>query len=356
MILVTGGAGFIGSNFILDWIAATGEGVINLDKLTYAGNLENLASLKDDPRHVFIQGDTNDRRLVAKLLSQHQPRAIIHFAAESHVDRSIHGPGEFIQTNINGTFSLLEEVRAYWQGLQGKEKAAFSFLHVSTDEVYGSLGANDPPFTETTAYAPNSPYSASKAASDHLVRAYHHTYGLPTLTTNCSNNYGAYQFPEKLIPLIILNALNGKPLPIYGDGMNVRDWLYVGDHCAAIRAVLTGGRFGETYNIGGWNEKTNLDVVATVCAILDELKPAADSKPYASLITYVQDRPGHDRRYAIDARKIERELGWKPMETFETGIRKTVAWYLDNMGWVENIVSGEYQKWLATNYRNREVS
>ncbi|BAN36712.1 dTDP-glucose 4,6-dehydratase [Sulfuricella denitrificans skB26] len=354
MILVTGGAGFIGSNFILDWIAATGEAVVNLDKLTYAGNLENLANLKDDPRHIFVQGDINDRVLVAKLLSQHQPRAIIHFAAESHVDRSIHGPGEFIQTNINGTFSLLEEVRAYWQELQAEEKAAFRFLHVSTDEVYGSLGANDPPFTETTAYAPNSPYSASKAASDHLVRAYHHTYGLPTLTTNCSNNYGAFQFPEKLIPLIILNALNGKPLPIYGDGMNVRDWLYVGDHCAAIRAVLAGGRLGETYNIGGWNEKTNLDVVNTVCAILDELKPAANSKPYASLITYVKDRPGHDRRYAIDARKIERELGWKPLETFETGIRKTVAWYLDNMGWVENIVSGEYQQWMKANYQNRE--
>lgn len=355
MILVTGGAGFIGSNFILDWIAATGEAVVNLDKLTYAGNLENLAGLKDDRRHIFVQGDINDRELVAKLLSQYPPRAIIHFAAESHVDRSIHGPGEFIQTNINGTFSLLEEARAYWQGLQGEEKAAFRFLHVSTDEVYGSLGSNDPPFTETTAYAPNSPYSASKAASDHLVRAYHHTYGLPTLTTNCSNNYGAFQFPEKLIPLILLNALNGKPLPIYGDGMNVRDWLYVGDHCAAIRAVLAGGRLGETYNIGGWNEKTNLDVVNTVCAILDELKPAADSKPYASLITYVKDRPGHDRRYAIDARKIERELGWKPMETFETGIRKTVSWYLDNMGWVENIVSGEYQKWLATNYQSREA-
>jgi dTDP-glucose 4,6-dehydratase len=354
MILVTGGAGFIGSNFILDWVADTGEAVVNLDKLTYAGNLENLASLKADPRHVFVQGDISDGKLVAKLLSQHQPRAIIHFAAESHVDRSIHGPGEFIQTNINGTFSLLEEVRAYWQELQGAEKAAFRFLHVSTDEVYGSLGANDPPFTETTAYAPNSPYSASKAASDHLVRAYHHTYGLPTLTTNCSNNYGAYQFPEKLIPLIILNALNGKPLPIYGDGMNVRDWLYVGDHCAAIRAVLSGGRLGETYNIGGWNEKTNLDVVNTVCAILDELKPAANSKPYTSLITYVKDRPGHDRRYAIDARKIERELGWKPMETFETGIRKTVAWYLDNMAWVESIVSGEYQQWMKANYQNRE--
>jgi len=350
MILVTGGAGFIGSNFILDWIAATGEAAVNLDKLTYAGNLENLVSLKDDSRHVFVCGDINDRELVGRMLAEHQPRAIIHFAAESHVDRSIHGPGEFIQTNINGTFSLLEEVRAYWQGLQGEEKAAFRFLHVSTDEVYGSLGPNDPPFTEATAYAPNSPYSASKAASDHLVRAYHHTYGLPTLTTNCSNNYGAFQFPEKLIPLILLNALTAKPLPIYGDGLNVRDWLYVGDHCAAIRAVLAGGRLGETYNIGGWNEKTNLDVVHTVCAILDELKPAADHKPYAALITYVKDRPGHDRRYAIDAHKVERELGWKPMETFETGIHKTVAWYLDNMGWVENIVSGEYQKWLATQY------
>jgi len=350
MILVTGGAGFIGSNFILDWIAATGEATVNLDKLTYAGNLENLVSLKDDSRHVFVCGDINDRELVGRMLAEHQPRAIIHFAAESHVDRSIHGPGDFIQTNINGTFSLLEEVRAYWQGLQGEEKAAFRFLHVSTDEVYGSLGPNDPPFTEATAYAPNSPYSASKAASDHLVRAYHHTYGLPTLTTNCSNNYGAFQFPEKLIPLILLNALTAKPLPIYGDGLNVRDWLYVGDHCAAIRAVLAGGRLGETYNIGGWNEKTNLDVVHTVCAILDELKPAADHKPYAALITYVKDRPGHDRRYAIDAHKVERELGWKPMETFETGIHKTVAWYLDNMGWVENIVSGEYQKWLATQY------
>ncbi len=353
MILVTGGAGFIGSNFILDWIASTGEAVVNLDKLTYAGNLENLASLKDDPRHVFVQGDINDGKLVAKLLGQHRPRAIIHFAAESHVDRSIHGPAEFIQTNINGTFSLLEEVRAYWQGLQGEEKAAFRFLHVSTDEVYGSLGPNDPLFTETTAYAPNSPYSASKAASDHLVRAYHHTYGLPTLTTNCSNNYGAFQFPEKLIPLIILNALNGKPLPIYGDGLNVRDWLYVGDHCAAIRAVLSGGRPGETYNIGGWNEKTNLDVVHTVCAILDELKPNPGITHYSSLITYVKDRPGHDRRYAIDARKIERELGWKPMETFETGIRKTVRWYLDHQPWIENVVSGEYREWVGRNYDER---
>ncbi|HUW51138.1 MAG TPA: dTDP-glucose 4,6-dehydratase [Sulfuricella sp.] len=350
MILVTGGAGFIGSNFILDWIAVTGEPVVNLDKLTYAGNLENLASLKNDTRHSFVRGDINDRELVEKLLAGHKPRAIIHFAAESHVDRSISGPGEFIRTNINGTFSLLEAARTWWQGLGGAEKEAFRFLHVSTDEVYGSLGPNDPPFTETTAYAPNSPYSASKAASDHLVRSYHHTYGLPTLTTNCSNNYGAFQFPEKLIPLVILNALNGKPLPIYGNGLNVRDWLYVGDHCTAIRTVLTGGRLGETYNIGGWNEKTNLDVVNTVCAILDELKPAADGKPYASLIAYVKDRPGHDARYAIDARKIERELGWKPKETFDTGIRKTVAWYLDNRGWVEHVISGEYQNWVAIQY------
>ncbi|MBZ0143306.1 MAG: dTDP-glucose 4,6-dehydratase [Rhodocyclaceae bacterium] len=348
MILLTGGAGFIGSNFILDWIAATGEAVVNLDKLTYAGNLANLADLKDDSRHIFVQGDINDRALVGKLLQRHRPRAVVHFAAESHVDRSIHGPEDFIQTNINGTFHLLEEVRAYWQALPGEDKAAFRFLHVSTDEVYGSLAPDDPPFSETTAYAPNSPYSASKAASDHLVRAYHHTYGLPTLTTNCSNNYGAYQFPEKLIPLVILNAVNGKPLPIYGDGLNVRDWLYVGDHCAAIRRVLEAGRLGETYNIGGWNEKTNLDVVHTVCAILDERRAA--SAPHAALITYVKDRPGHDQRYAIDARKIERELGWKPLETFETGIRKTVEWYLDRMDWVEDIVSGEYRHWVAKQY------
>ncbi|MDO8890536.1 MAG: dTDP-glucose 4,6-dehydratase [Sulfurimicrobium sp.] len=350
MILVTGGAGFIGSNFILDWIASEQAPVINLDKLTYAGNLNNLAALQGDARHVFVQGDICDGALVGRLLREHKPRAIVHFAAESHVDRSIHGPAEFIQTNINGTFSLLEETRAYWQALQGGEKEAFRFLHVSTDEVYGSLGPDDAPFTETTPYAPNSPYSASKAASDHLVRAYHHTYGMPTLTTNCSNNYGAYQFPEKLIPLIILNALNGKPLPIYGDGQNIRDWLYVGDHCTAIREVLHKGRLGETYNIGGWNEKTNLDVVHTVCAILDELKPAANSQPYSSLITYVKDRPGHDRRYAIDARKIERELGWKPAETFETGIRKTVRWYLEHLDWVENIISGEYQSWIKKQY------
>jgi dTDP-glucose 4,6-dehydratase len=353
MILVTGGAGFIGSNFILDWLAQIDESVLNLDKLTYAGNLENLASLKSDARHVFVQGDINDRELLAQLLARYKPRAIVHFAAESHVDRSINGPGEFIQTNINGTFSLLEAARDWWQGLESKEKEAFRFLHVSTDEVYGSLGPNDPPFSETSAFAPNSPYSASKAASDHLVRAYHHTYGMPTLTTNCSNNYGPYQFPEKLIPLILLNALNGRPLPLYGDGLNVRDWLYVGDHCAAIREVMAGGRLGETYNIGGWNEKTNLDVVRTLCAMLDELRPAADGKPYASLITYVKDRPGHDRRYAIDARKIERELGWKPAETFDTGIRKTVAWYLDNMRWVEDVVSGEYQNWVAKNYGER---
>ncbi len=350
MILVTGGAGFIGSNFILDWIASEQAPVINLDKLTYAGNLNNLAALQGDARHVFVQGDICDGALVGRLLREHKPRAIVHFAAESHVDRSIHGPAEFIQTNINGTFSLLEETRAYWQALQGGEKEAFRFLHVSTDEVYGSLGPDDAPFTETTPYAPNSPYSASKAASDHLVRAYHHTYGMPTLTTNCSNNYGAYQFPEKLIPLIILNALNGKPLPIYGDGQNIRDWLYVGDHCTAIREVLHKGRLGETYNIGGLNEKTNLDVVHTVCAILDELKPAANSQPYSSLITYVKDRPGHDRRYAIDARKIERELGWKPAETFETGIRKTVRWYLEHLDWVENIISGEYQSWIKKQY------
>ena len=350
-LLVTGGAGFIGSNFVLDWLAQCDEPVINLDKLTYAGNLHNLDSLKGDARHVFVRGDINDRALVEKLLMEHRPRAIVHFAAESHVDRSIHGPEDFVTTNINGTFHLLEAVRAYWSGLSGAEKEAFRFLHVSTDEVYGSLGPTDPAFTETTPYAPNSPYSASKAASDHLVRAYHHTYGFPTLTTNCSNNYGPYQFPEKLIPLMILNAVKGKPLPVYGDGQNIRDWLYVADHCSGIRAVLAGGRLGETYNIGGWNEKTNLDVIHTVCALLDELKPG--TVPYASLITYVKDRPGHDRRYAIDARKIERELGWKPKETFETGIRSTVQWYLDHMNWVEDVVSGEYQNWVAANYGAR---
>ncbi|MEW5942698.1 MAG: dTDP-glucose 4,6-dehydratase [Pseudomonadota bacterium] len=350
MILVTGGAGFIGSNFILDWIAAEGTPVVNLDKLTYAGNPANLASLASDPRHIFVRGDINDRALVGRLLAEHRPRAIVHFAAESHVDRSIHGPEDFIQTNINGTFHLLEEARAYWQGLADGEKAAFRFLHVSTDEVYGSLGPNDPPFSETTPYAPNSPYSASKAASDHLVRAWHHTYSLPVLTTNCSNNYGPYQFPEKLIPLMILNAVNGKPLPVYGDGLNVRDWLYVGDHCEAIRTVLAKGRVGETYNIGGWNEKTNLDVVNTVCAILDELHPGSPLTPHSSLLTFIKDRPGHDRRYAIDARKIERELGWKPKESFETGIRRTVQWYLDNMGWVENVASGDYREWMEKQY------
>jgi dTDP-glucose 4,6-dehydratase len=350
-ILVTGGAGFIGSNFVLDWLAQCDEPVINLDKLTYVGNLHNLDSLKGDPRHLFVRGDINDRALVERLLAEHRPRAIVHFAAESHVDRSIHGPEDFVTTNINGTFHLLEAARAYWGGLSGAEKEGFRLLHVSTDEVYGSLGPNDPPFTETTCYAPNSPYSASKAASDHLVRAYHHTYGLPTLTTNCSNNYGPYQFPEKLIPLMILNALRGKPLPVYGDGQNIRDWLYVADHCSGIRAVLARGRVGETYNIGGWNEKTNLEVIHTVCALLDALQPGPT--PYASLITYVKDRPGHDRRYAIDARKIERELGWKPQESFESGIRKTVRWYLDHMDWVEDVASGEYQKWVDANYGGR---
>ncbi len=352
MILVTGGAGFIGANFVLDWLKLHHESVINLDKLTYAGNLENLASLKGDSRHIFVQGDIGDRALIAKLLAEHQPRAIVNFAAESHVDRSIHGPEDFIQTNIVGTFHLIDETRAYWNTLSDADKAAFRFLHVSTDEVYGSLGRDDPAFTEETPFAPNSPYSASKAASDHLVRAYHHTYGLPVLTTNCSNNYGPYQFPEKLIPLMILNATNAKPLPIYGDGMNVRDWLYVSDHCAAIRAVLEKGRIGETYNIGGWNEMPNLDIVHRVCGLLDEMQPSPDG-PATRLITYVKDRPGHDRRYAIDASKIHRELGWKPAETFETGIRKTVKWYLDNMGWVENVASGEYRKWLDTNYTAR---
>ena len=350
MIMVTGGAGFIGANFILDWLAQQDEPVLNLDKLTYAGNLENLASLQGDARHVFVAGDIGDRVLVAKLLEEHRPRAIVNFAAESHVDRSIHGPEDFIQTNIVGTFHLLEEVRAYWNGLADPEKSEFRFLHVSTDEVYGSLGREDAPFTEETAFAPNSPYSASKASSDHLVRAYHHTYGLPVLTTNCSNNYGPYQFPEKLIPLMILNATRGKPLPIYGDGMNVRDWLYVGDHCAAIRAVLAGGRVGETYNIGGWNEMPNLDIVHTVCGLLDELHPSALTPQHSSLITYVKDRPGHDRRYAIDAAKVLRELGWKPSETFATGIRKTVQWYLDHMDWVENVASGGYRDWVDTNY------
>ncbi|SNS23460.1 dTDP-glucose 4,6-dehydratase [Noviherbaspirillum humi] len=350
MILVTGGAGFIGSNFVLDWLTQSGEPVVNLDKLTYAGNLENLASLKGDARHVFVQGDIGDQTLVAGLLEKHKPRAVLHFAAESHVDRSIHGPDAFIQTNVVGTFQLLEAVRAYWASLEEPEKSAFRFLHVSTDEVYGSLGKEDPPFAETNRYEPNSPYSASKAASDHLVRAYHHTYGLPVLTTNCSNNYGPYHFPEKLIPLIIVNALAGKPLPVYGDGQQIRDWLYVGDHCSAIRRVLEAGRLGETYNVGGWNEQANLDVVKIVCGILDELQPRADGKRYAEQITFVKDRPGHDRRYAIDARKLERELGWKPAETFETGIRKTVKWYLANGDWVRNVQSGAYREWISRNY------
>ena len=352
-ILVTGGAGFIGSNFILNWIGQVGSSVINLDKLTYAGNIGNLADLKNDPRHIFVKGDINDPALVRELLNHHRPCAIVNFAAESHVDRSIHGPEDFIQTNVNGTFHLLQESRAYWEKLGGNEKTAFRFLHISTDEVYGSLGPEDAPFTESTPYAPNSPYSASKAASDHLVRAFHHTYGLPTLTSNCSNNYGPYQFPEKLIPLIILNALSRKPLPVYGDGLNVRDWLYVEDHCEALRTILERGRPGEVYNIGGCNEKKNIDVVRTICSLLDELNPASDKKPCASLITFIKDRPGHDRRYAIDARKIEGEFGWKPTESFETGIRKTVQWYLDNMDWVKGVTSGEYQKWLDTNYINR---
>ena len=350
MILVTGGAGFIGANFVLDWLATSDEPVLNLDKLTYAGNLENLASLQGDARHVFVQGDIADTALVQGLLAKHQPRAVINFAAESHVDRSIHGPEDFIQTNIVGTFRLLEAVRAYWNGLEGEAKAAFRFLHVSTDEVYGSLAKDEPAFTETHRYEPNSPYSASKAASDHLVRAYHHTYGLPVLTTNCSNNYGPYHFPEKLIPLLIVNALAAKPLPVYGDGMQIRDWLYVKDHGSAIRRVLQAGRPGEVYNVGGWNEKPNIDIVHTVCGLLDELRPRADGQPYKTQITFVKDRPGHDRRYAIDARKIEKELGWKPTETFETGIRKTVRWYLDNPDWVAHVQSGAYRDWVQKQY------
>ena len=350
MILVTGGAGFIGANFVLDWLAQSDEAAINLDALTYAGNRENLTSLAGDKRHLFVQGDIGDSTLVTSLLAQHQPRAIINFAAESHVDRSIHGPEDFIQTNIVGTFRLLEAVRAYWNNLQGEAKQNFRFLHVSTDEVYGSLSKDEPAFTETHRYEPNSPYSASKAASDHLVRAYHHTYGLPVLTTNCSNNYGPYHFPEKLIPLMIVNALAGKPLPVYGDGQQIRDWLYVKDHCNAIRRVLEAGKVGEVYNIGGWNEKPNIDIVHTVCTLLDELRARADSKSYHEQINFVTDRPGHDRRYAIDASKIERELGWKPAETFETGIRKTVQWYLENQSWVANVTSGEYRNWVETHY------
>ena len=351
-IIVTGGAGFIGSNFVNDWVKGGHGQVINLDKLTYAGNLANLADIQTDSDHIFVHGDIGDAELVSGLLQHHQPRAIVNFAAESHVDRSILGPGEFIQTNIVGTFTLLESTRAYWGGLSIEDKANFRFLHVSTDEVYGSLSATDPAFTETKAYEPNSPYSASKAASDHLVRAYHHTYGMPVLTTNCSNNYGPYHFPEKLIPLVIHNALLGKPLPIYGNGQQIRDWLYVGDHCAAIRCVLEAGKVGEVYNVGGWNEKANLDVVHTLCDILDKAKPKA-SGSYRDQITFVTDRPGHDARYAIDASKIERDLGWKPAETFETGIQKTVQWYLNNQDWVQNITSGDYKKWVSANYRER---
>jgi len=351
MILITGGAGFIGGNFVLDWLSVPGnEGIVNLDKLTYAGNLATLDSLKGDPHHIFVHGDIGNKELVGKLLKEYQPRAIINFAAESHVDRSIHGPIEFITTNIVGTFNLLECAREYWNGLDESAKNAFRFHHVSTDEVYGSLSATAPAFTETNSYEPNSPYSASKAASDHLVRAWFHTYNFPVVTTNCSNNYGPYHFPEKLIPLVILNALNGKPLPIYGDGQQIRDWLYVGDHCSAIREVLTKGKLGETYNIGGWNEKANIDVVKTICSILDELQPRADGKSYVDQIAYVKDRPGHDRRYAIDASKVERELGWRPAETFDTGIRKTVQWYLDNPVWVEGVVSGSYRDWLQKQY------
>ena len=350
MILVTGGAGFIGANFVLDWLAQNDEPVVNLDKLTYAGNLQTLSSLDGNASHIFVQGDIGDNALLDRLLAEHRPRAVVNFAAESHVDRSIHGPEDFVQTNVLGTFRLLEAVRGHWNTLPTEEKAAFRFLHVSTDEVYGSLSATDPAFTETHTYEPNSPYSASKAASDHLVRAWHHTYGLPVLTTNCSNNYGPFHFPEKLIPLMIVNALAGKPLPVYGDGMQVRDWLYVKDHCSAIRRVLEGGRLGETYNVGGWNEKPNIDIVNIVCDLLDELRPRPDGKPYREQITYVTDRPGHDRRYAIDARKLERELGWKPAETFESGIRKTVAWYLANGEWVRNVQSGAYREWVEKQY------
>jgi dTDP-glucose 4,6-dehydratase len=349
-ILVTGAAGFIGSNFVLDWLAHHDELVISLDKLTYAGNLENLASVKTHPRHIFVHADIADSLIIGELLTKHHVRAVLNFAAESHVDRSITGPEAFIQTNIVGTFKLLETVRGYWSNLDDSHKDAFRFLHVSTDEVYGSLSKADPAFSETHRYEPNSPYSASKAASDHLVRAYHHTYGLPVLTTNCSNNYGPFHFPEKLIPLCILNALNGKNLPIYGDGQQIRDWLYVTDHCSAIRRVLARGTLGETYNVGGWNEKANLDVVTTLCGILDELQPRADGQSYSTQITFVKDRAGHDRRYAIDATKLERELGWKPAETFETGIRKTVKWYLDHQAWVSNITSGDYRDWVNEQY------
>ncbi len=349
MILVTGGAGFIGSNFVHDWLAQSDEGVVNLDALTYAGNLANLVSLKGDARHVFVQGDIADSALVEGLMSTYRPRAVIHFAAESHVDRSIHGPAAFIRTNIEGTFCLLQAARAHWSGLGEAERKAFRFHHVSTDEVYGSLGPGDAPFAEDHPYAPNSPYSASKAASDHLVRAWHHTYGLPVVTTNCSNNYGPWHFPEKLIPLLIVNALAGKPLPIYGDGLNVRDWLYVRDHCSAIRTVLARGRVGEVYNVGGWNEKTNLDIVHEVCDLLDDLRPDP-AGPRRRLIHFVKDRPGHDRRYAIDARKIERELGWRPAETFTSGLRKTVEWFLEHGEWVVDVQSGAYRDWITAQY------
>jgi dTDP-glucose 4,6-dehydratase len=354
-LLVTGGAGFIGSNFVLDWLAApetAGEPVVTLDALTYAGNRENLAALDGDARHTFVHGDICDRVLVDRLLAEHRPRAIVHFAAESHVDRSIHGPGAFVRTNVEGTFTLLEAARAHWAALPEPERAAFRFHHVSTDEVYGSLGPGDPAFTETHPYQPNSPYSASKAASDHLVRAWHHTYGLPVTTSNCSNNYGPWHFPEKLIPLMIVNALAGKPLPVYGDGQQVRDWLYVGDHCSAIRAVLARGRVGEVYNVGGWNEKPNLEIVHTICRLLDEMQPDP-AGPYARLVTHVKDRPGHDRRYAIDARKIERELGWRPAETFDTGIRKTVRWVLEHRDWIARVQSGAYRDWMNRNYAAR---
>jgi dTDP-glucose 4,6-dehydratase len=352
MLLVTGGAGFIGSNYVLSSLAATGEPIVNLDKLTYAGNLRNLNSLAGDARHVFAQGDICDRALVRELFARHRPRAVVHFAAESHVDRSIHGPAEFVHTNLVGTFSLLEEARAHWDELPGPERDAFRFLHVSTDEVYGSLGAGDPGFTEKTPYAPNSPYAASKAGSDYLVRAYHHTYALPVLTTNCSNNYGPYQFPEKLIPLMIHHALQGRPLPVYGDGRNVRDWLYVHDHCAAVRAVLARGRVGEAYNIGGGSERTNIDVVTTLCALLDRARPRKTGR-YADLITFVTDRPGHDRRYAMDASKLRAELGWVPQESFESGLAKTVGWYLDNERWVADVTSGAYRTWVDANYARR---
>ena len=355
-IIVTGGAGFIGANFIEQWIATEPAAVVNLDKLTYAGNPASLHAVESSPNYAFIRADIGDFAAVSGLLAHRQPIAVVNFAAESHVDRSIHGPGEFVQTNMVGTFQLLEAVRGYWSTLQGDVRQRFRFLHVSTDEVYGSLQPGDAPFTEQTPYAPNSPYSASKAGSDHLVRAYHHTYGLPTITTNCSNNYGPYQFPEKLIPLIILNALAGKPLPIYGDGLNVRDWLYVGDHCMAIRLALSKGRPGETYNIGGNNERANIDVVRTICRILDELRPAGNRKSYEALIIYVADRPGHDRRYAIDATKSSGELGWTAAESFESGIRKTVRWYLDNPEWVQGVVSGEYRNWMAKNYDKREAN